>query len=322
VITGLQIWAQRYDGDLAELPLFQEEVARAVASAIPIEIEQAELARIRHSPITDLNAYELYLRGRDHQRSTEWASHAQAFECFARALDRSENFAAAHAELALTIFLGGDVSINGWVGCSKRAISHGRRATELDPGDPQGHWIVGMLLQVERDFPAARVSLERAVELGPGDAITLAYTGLEFAYAGDAGRGFDQAVASIKLNPYHPPAYCEIMGKLHFIARRYEEALLWLRQAPDRVITNRGWLASAAAHAGRHEEAAQHAARMRSKLIRYLGPENLNAMGGPIGYLSGPARFRDDAELDHYREGLAIAGLEWSGEAQDAPVIM
>ena len=87
-------------------------------------------------------------------------------------------------------------------------------------------------------------------------------------------------------------------------------------------MTNRGWLASAAAHAGRHEEAAQHAARLRSKLTRYYGPDNLNAMGGPVGYLSGPARFLDDAELDHYREGLVVAGLEWSGAAQDRPLIM
>jgi DNA-binding SARP family transcriptional activator/TolB-like protein len=322
VATGLQIWAQRYDGDLAELPLFQEEVARSVASAIPIEVEQAELARIRHSPITDLNAYELYLRGRDHQRSTDPKSHVKAFECFARAIDREEGFAAAHAEIALTTFYGGDVHANGLPGRHERAIGHGRRAIELDPGDPQGYWTVGMLLQLERDFPRARRNLERAVELGPGDAITLAFTGLEFAYAGEATRGFDQAVASIKLNPYHPPAFCEIMGKLYFIARRYDEALLRLRQAPDRVMTNRGWLASAAAHAGRHDEAKQHAARLRSKLTRYYGAKNLQAMGGPIGYLSGPARFLDEAELDHYREGLAIAGLEWSGEARDKLLIM
>lgn len=322
ITTGLQIWAQLYDGDLAELPLFQEEVARAVACVIPIEVEQAELARIRHSPITDLNAYELYLRGRDHQRSIDPKSHVKAFECFARAIDREEGFAAAHAEIALITFYGGDVHANGLPGRHERAIGHGRRAIELDPGDPQGYWTVGMLLQTERDFPAARLKLERAVELGPGDAITLAFTGLEFAYAGEAARGFDQAVASIRLNPYHPPAFCEIMGKLYFIARRYEEALLWLRQAPDRVMTNRGWLTSAAAHAGRHDEAKQHAARLRYKLTRYYGPKNLKAMGGPVGYLSGPARFLEDAELDHYREGLAIAGLEWTGAAQETLVMM
>jgi DNA-binding SARP family transcriptional activator/TolB-like protein len=322
VVTGLQIWAQRYDGDLAELPLFQEEVARAVASAIPVEVEQAELARIRHSPITDLNAYELYLRGRDHQRSIDPGSHVKAFECFARAIDREEGFAAAHSEIALTTFYGGDVHANGLPGRHERAIGHGRRAVELDPGDAQGYWTVGMLLQMERDYPAARVNLERAMELGPGDAITLAFTGLEFAYAGETARGLEQALTAIRLNPYHPPAFCEIMGKLFFVARRYEEALLWLRQSPDRVMTNRGWLASAAAHAGRHEEAARHAARLRSKLTRYYGPANLRAMGGPIGYLSGPARFLDEAELDHYREGLAMAGLDWSGGARDTLLIM
>jgi hypothetical protein len=46
------------------------------------------------------------------------------------------------------------------------------------------------------------------------------------------------------------------------------------------------------------------------------------AIGGSVGYFSGPARFFEDAELDHYREGLAIAGLEWTGAAQETLVMM
>jgi hypothetical protein len=51
----------------------------------------------------------------------------------------------------------------------------------------------------------------------------------------------------------------ELLGKSCFVGRRYEEALFWLRQSPDRVATNRAWLAAAAAYAGLRDEAKRHA---------------------------------------------------------------
>ena len=167
-----------------------------------------------------------------------------------------------------------------------------------------------MLLQMRRDFAGARFHLDRAVTLSPGDVETLGYTGLEYAYAGEPERGIKQAEQAIRLNPYFPPVSAEQIGKACFVGRRYEEALFWLRQTPDRITTNRGWLAAAAAYAGRLDEAAMHARRMRSTLQQRLGEEELRAVGGPIAWLRLPARFQHAADLEHYERGLAIAGLE------------
>ena len=78
---------------------------------------------------------------------------------------------------------------------------------------------------------------------------------------------------------------------------------------PDRITTNRGWLAAAAACAGRIEEAATHAKLMRATLLQRLGEEGLRAVGGPIGWLRLPARFQHAADLAHYERGLEMAGL-------------
>ena len=123
-------------------------------------------------------------------------------------------------------------------------------------------------------FRRSRFHLDRAMTLSPGDVETLGYTGLEYAYAGDPVRGIWQAEQSIRLNPYFPPVSAEQIGKACFIGRRYEEALFWLRQTPDRITTNRGWLAAAAACAGRIEEAATHAKLMRATLLQRLGEED------------------------------------------------
>jgi len=307
--SQLQVWGERFQGDWDELPSFQEEAARAIVATIPVQVEQAELERVRHREISSLSAYEHCLRGREHQRSIAHASHAKALEHFSRALEQDPTSAAAQCGLAVCYVSTGGVTPLEEERRRERAISHAQQAIELDPLDPQGHWLLGMLLQMRRDFSGARFHLDRAILLSPGDVETLGYTGLEYAYAGDPKRGIGQAEQSIQLNPYFPPVSVEQMGKACFIGRRYEEALFWLRQSPDRITTNRGWLAAAAAYAGRMDEAAMHAKLMRATLQQRLGEEELRRVGGPIGWLRLPARFQHAADLEHYERGLETAGL-------------
>jgi tetratricopeptide (TPR) repeat protein len=305
-----QVWGERYQGGWDELPFFQEEVARAIVAAIPVQVEQAELERIRHQEIPSLSAYEHCLLGREHQRSSSHDSHAKAAEHFSRALDQDPRSAVAHCGLALCLFLaGGCTRIDEEGRRLRKAIWHAQQATEFDPLDAQGHWTLGMLLQMLREFGTARLHLDRAMTLSPGDAETLAYTGLEYAYAGDPACGVDQSRRSIQLNPSYPPAFVELIGKSCFVGRRYEEALFWLRQSPDRVTTNRAWLAAAAAYAGLPDEAARHASIFLASLRQRVSQDSLAALGGPMGWLREPARFQHGADLEHYEQGLEIAGI-------------
>ena len=145
-----------------------------------------------------MSSYEHCLLAREHQRSTSHDSHAKALECFSRALDQDPCSAAAHGGLALSMFLvGGCTRIDEEGRRLKKAIWHAQQAIEFDPLDAQGHWTLGMLLHMQREFGTARLHLDRAITLSPGDAETLAYTGLEYAYAGGPTCGVSQSKRSI-----------------------------------------------------------------------------------------------------------------------------
>jgi DNA-binding SARP family transcriptional activator/TolB-like protein len=304
-----QVWGEHYKGDWDELPSFQEEAAKCIVASIPIQVEQAELARVRHREIQSLSAYENCLLGREYERSTAYASHAKALACFRQALEQDPNSAAAYCGLAVCYVSTAKTTPQEDERRQREALGHVQRAIELDPLNAQAHWLLGMLHQCDRDFLAARFHLDQAMMLSPGDVETLGWTGLEYAYCGDPGRGTAQAERAIRLNPCYPPVSVEQMGKACFIGHRYEEALFWLRQSPDRITTNRGWLAAAAAYAGRPEEASMHARRLRATLRQHLGEDKLQAVGGPIPWLLLSARFKNTEDLEHYEQALELAGL-------------
>ena len=63
VSTGAHIWADRFDGELANIFDLQDQVTASVVGAIEPKLEQAEIERAKRKPTESLDAYDHYLRG-------------------------------------------------------------------------------------------------------------------------------------------------------------------------------------------------------------------------------------------------------------------
>ena len=61
--TGAHLWADRFDGELANIFDLQDQVTASVVGAIAPKLEQAEIERAKRKPTESLDAYDYYLRG-------------------------------------------------------------------------------------------------------------------------------------------------------------------------------------------------------------------------------------------------------------------
>jgi adenylate cyclase len=68
-ITGMHLWADRFDGSMEDVFDLQDKVAISVAGIIEPALQAAETARAAHRPTSDLTAYDLYLQ------PLSWAYH-------------------------------------------------------------------------------------------------------------------------------------------------------------------------------------------------------------------------------------------------------
>jgi len=61
--TGGHLWAERYDRDLTDIFALQDEIAEAIVTALTLELLPDEKLQIERRGTTNLEAFDLYLRG-------------------------------------------------------------------------------------------------------------------------------------------------------------------------------------------------------------------------------------------------------------------
>ena len=171
--TDEHMWAETYDRDLTDIFAIQTDVALNIASALRAELSNDERARVRRCPTHDLEAYELYLRGRRwFNHFTEDGFHRSLPE-YDAAIARDPRFALAWASIAeahTELCIGGSVgrSPDESILFAKKAAG---RALEIDDELGEAHGISALIrFAFDFDWSGAEHSFVRAIELNPGSA--------------------------------------------------------------------------------------------------------------------------------------------------------
>ena len=143
--TEQHLWAETYDRELADIFAIQSEVAQQIAAALKATLTPADKERIAQRPTTSVEAYDLYVQGRERYYRYRKEDNDQAIELFRMALVIDPRFALAQAGLAdassqrFTRFGGSPADLEA-------AVEAARKAVELDPQLPEAHKALALTL--------------------------------------------------------------------------------------------------------------------------------------------------------------------------------
>jgi adenylate cyclase len=98
--TGSVIWADRFDGDLADLFDLQDRIALRVATAIAPQLRERELNRAQRKHPDSLTAYHLTLQALDRFYRMDRSSLQQARDLLEQAIAHDPGYATAYSHLA------------------------------------------------------------------------------------------------------------------------------------------------------------------------------------------------------------------------------
>jgi TolB-like protein/Tfp pilus assembly protein PilF len=237
--SGMSVWAERFDRPLEHLFALQEDLTNHIAASVETRIGREGLRRLQRHPPANLDAYDLYLQGRElHGRSTE-EDMLLARQYFDRAIAADPLYAPAHAWQAYVVQRGFTL---GWGTPKGRAaldlaLSFARRAVALEPDSSACLARLALVLALAGQHTEAVEAAERGARANPCDAAGRAAYGEVLSMSGKPAAGAAELKIALSLNPFHPPFWRATLGRALLLAGRYEEALEELERsrsdAPD-----------------------------------------------------------------------------------------
>jgi serine/threonine protein kinase/tetratricopeptide (TPR) repeat protein len=98
--TDFPLWSERYDREMKDVFEVQDEIARKIAEALRITLSPQELEALAIKPTENLQAYDLYLRGKRYARRQTRQDLEFALQMFENAVAMDPSFALAYAACA------------------------------------------------------------------------------------------------------------------------------------------------------------------------------------------------------------------------------
>jgi serine/threonine protein kinase/tetratricopeptide (TPR) repeat protein len=98
--TDFPLWSERYDREMKDVFEVQDEIARKIAEALRVTLSPQELEALAIKPTENLQAYDLYLRGKRYARRQTRQDLEFALQMFENAVAMDPSFALAYAACA------------------------------------------------------------------------------------------------------------------------------------------------------------------------------------------------------------------------------
>jgi TolB-like protein/Tfp pilus assembly protein PilF len=303
VSTGVHLWAERYDRDLADVFAVQDEITEHIVAAIEPQLYAAENFRAQRKPPDSLDAWDLVMRALSHHWRVTRQDNVVAQALLEKAIAIDSEYGQALGVLATSYMFTAHM---GWID-SAVAMPIAERAAlaaiRADGRDPWAHHALGHVHLFARRFEDSLAEFEQALGLNPNFALAQGFYGLSLAYGGFWQDADEAARRAIRLSPRDPysAVYFGVAAYAQFLGGDYGEAMRLsreaLRQRSDFVGAHRV-LTAAAGMAGEHE-----LAKAALDECRRAQP-NIS-----IDWLAAYMPIQHDRDREHYLEGFRRAGL-------------
>jgi TolB-like protein len=226
VRDNTEIWGQHYGGKSADIILLQQKIAGDIAARLRSKLSTSEKQQVTKQGTQDLQAYELYLKGRYSWNKRTLSDIAAAISYFNQAIAKDPGYALAYSGLADAYGIlpsYGGTPIENY----PKSNAAARKALELDPTLARPHALLGANdMEYGFDFAGGEVEFKKALELDPNDATAHQWYSEKIGMIG--GREQEtlaEANRAHQLDPLSPIISVQV-GFAHIWAREYDEAIV------------------------------------------------------------------------------------------------
>jgi TolB-like protein/class 3 adenylate cyclase len=177
-VSDEHLWSESYDRPVDDIFTIQREVALAIASVLNTTLSKKESQQLDYVPTVNLQAYDLYMRGKFLLEKRNKTDLLVARELFQQAVAKDRTFADAYSGLATTFLLSSfrgyeDPTRMLWL--AKKNID---TALGLDPSSGEIQATLGYWYHQTFDWHAAEITYRRAIDLNANQSNVYLWLGI------------------------------------------------------------------------------------------------------------------------------------------------
>jgi len=229
-LDGYHLWSERYDREMKDIFDVQDEITLAVVEALKVKLLGEEKAALLQRYTDNPEAYELYLKGRYHYHKYTAAGWIKAIEFFEQAIEKAQEFAPAHANLASALafcwffsVLPLNETVPKWEAATQRAL-------EIDDRLDEAHSALARYrFYYEWNWTAAEREFLRAIELNPDNAEIHHQYGAFLAAMGRVEEALSEGDRALELDPLSLLVNLQV-GWVYLFSGRLDEVIQLTRK--------------------------------------------------------------------------------------------
>jgi tetratricopeptide (TPR) repeat protein len=290
--TGSHVWADRFDRPQDEIFAVQDEVVRMIVGTLAGRLQAVGVEKALRKPPASLAAYDCVLRA-DALPFGSPEARAEARRLSERAIELDPTYGRAYTQLGIFYHVEWQNDYSGSKVLQDRAFSLAKRAVALDGNDSAAHTFLGVIHMYRRSYDLAEHCFQKAIALNPHRPVVMVSLGRLYGYLGRPEEGIAHYQQAKLIDQFYDPTwYWPYLGMLHFIAGRYDEAIMHLSRSPDMPAGVHGYLAACYALTDQKDQAASHVAEVLRRApdfsaIQFLAKEPFKQLANQNRLLDG-----------------------------------
>ena len=227
--TDTHLWADTFDRKLTDVFQIESDIAKTIAEKLQAKLTGSEERAISMQPTADVEAHQLYLKGRYLWNRRTAENLEKALNYFQQAADKDPNYALAYSGIADTCALFSVYGAGAPQEYLPRAKAAAEKAVELDDSLAEAHASLGLVYHSYfRSAESAR-EFDRSIQLDPNYATAHHWYGrLTLVMQGKLDHALVEVKRAYELDPVSPIIHTDV-GAVYLMARRYDEAIEQLR---------------------------------------------------------------------------------------------
>jgi serine/threonine-protein kinase len=192
-------WSQEFSGLTGDLLTIEDQIYAKLVDALDSKAGNGDAAAAH--PTENVEAYDLYLRGRNALRGSQDPKNVQtALDYFDQAIKKDSQFALAYTGMAdASLLIYREKKDRFW---ADRAVAAAKQAEHLNDKLPEVHFSLGTAYNATGHTAEAIAELKRALELSPNSDEAYRRLGNAYINIGQKDEAFRALQKAIDINPY------------------------------------------------------------------------------------------------------------------------